>query len=383
MMASARTEQRAHDHDLGLARLHQLTCTLVLALVLALPSPALANVGAPTYGGTPAGEPGGIIDVAIVHEELAIDLRPLAAADGRVQVAATYHLDNKGSERTLDLMFASGARELDGFRVMLDGEPLVSAPAATTSLPASWKAPDSTPLPDGGTLWFELREGGAVASFQAHVAPGPHELAIAYAAQAVTHHHHEPVLLHQFAYVLAPARSWSAFGGLDVTVLAPSGWTVAVTPAMTRTGDTLKANFAQLPGDAIALTASAPLGVYPIVRGAMLVLVVLVGIWGGVVAYRRAQRRARERARAGMPPAYAAAAFWLALGWAIVFLVVAIASLLVPDLALSDGQIDHRGYAALFAGIVYTFISILLLAVGLVLGIVAGRRATRRERTTE
>jgi hypothetical protein len=49
-----------------------------------------------------------------------IDLRPLAAADGLVAVAATYHLDNPFGDKHLDLVFATGSATA-GFHVALDG----------------------------------------------------------------------------------------------------------------------------------------------------------------------------------------------------------------------------------------------------------------------
>src|SRR2546423_13451981 len=92
---------------------------VVLLVGLVLPSLAFANVGPPSWGGQVVAEPTGLKDVAVTHETLTIDLRPLA--DGKpVFVEAVYQLDQRGTERTLDLVFASGSERLTDFQVWLD-----------------------------------------------------------------------------------------------------------------------------------------------------------------------------------------------------------------------------------------------------------------------
>ena len=59
-----------------------------------------------------------------------------------------------------------------------------------------------------------------------------------------------PTITWQFAYVLAPARAWGGFGGLDVEVLLPHGWRAAYTPDLLRNGDMLRRNFDVVPADA-------------------------------------------------------------------------------------------------------------------------------------
>ena len=342
-------------------------------LISALPITAHANVGARTQGGQRAGEPAGIVEVAITHEELVIDLRPLEQR-GRARVTATYHLDNRADAKHLDLVFASGADQLVDFRVTIDQQAVASRLLPAASLPASWHAPTATPLPDGGSLDFTLRGAEQAAGFQLDVAPGPHVLAIAYAAETMTHHADQPTLLHQFAYVLSPARTWAGFGGLDVTVLVPPSWTAALAPAMPRTGDTFEATFPSIPADAIAVTVSAPLGAYRIVGTAAWGLLALVTIGGGVMVHRYARARERRRARAGMPSAPGRAAFGLGAGWATAFLAASLFMIFGPTLALPASQVDHRGYGNVVATLFFVVLSAVVFGFGLGLALRAGRR---------
>ena len=343
-------------------------------LIIAAPDLASANAGRPTSDGFPAGDPSGIVDVAITHEELVIDLRPLADR-GLVLVRATYHLDSPAGAKQLDLVFASGVGRLADFQVALDNRMLASKLVAGADLPKSWRPPATTPLPEGGDLGFDVRLADASFGFQLDVAPGAHELVISYAAEAVAHHARQPTILHQFAYVLSPARTWGGFGGLDVTVQVAPGWIMAVTPAMTRAGDTFTGTYPAIPADAIALTARAPLGAYSIVAVAAWVLLGLVTIGGGVLVYLIALTRERRRARAGKLCAPGLAAFGLAALWATAFLAAALFMLFGSSLALPDNQVDHRGYAGAIAALFFMLLSVGVFALGIWLGLRGGRRA--------
>jgi len=223
---------------------------------------ARANVGPPSSGGQVVAEPVGIKDVEITRESLTIDLRPLAT-NGLAQVEAVYQLHNHGAEKKLDLLFASGSAVVADFQVWLGDQPVASAPAKGKSLPASWRAPRETPgIRDAqGLDYLEFDSRGVTpVAFAIAIPSGPNVLTVRYAAEAATHFFGEPMVYRQFAYVLAPARSWSGFGGLDVAIHLPENWCAACTPALEREGYTLKGRFADLPADAIALTVQAPAG---------------------------------------------------------------------------------------------------------------------------
>ena len=278
---------------LGRARL-PLTLILLLA-----PAMARANLGRPQSGGQLVAEPIGIEEVAIAREFLTIDLRPLAW-NGLGYVEVVYNLHNHGTAKKLDLLFASGSAGVVDFRVLLDDQPIRSSPRAGAPLPASWQPPPQTPgLRDEKALAYapgDSRDVTAVA-LTVVVPSGLHTLKVRYAAEAAIHHYGAPTLYHQFAYVLAPARTWAAFGGLDVTIHLPGGWRVACTPQLIREGATLTGAFADLPSDAIALTMQAPEGwAYPVVAYGSLGLLGAVGIGGAILCWRvgRSNRPSRN-----------------------------------------------------------------------------------------
>jgi hypothetical protein len=347
-----------------------------LAVLVAVPA-ASANVGAPTQGGQLAGEPAGIRDIAIAHEDLAIDLRPLV--DGNLaQVSATYHLDNRAADQTLDLVLASGSGEPVQFRVTLDGAEVPTAAWPDAALPASWQAPTATPRLDGdGELGYELRHPGGPLGFRLAVPPGRHTLSLAYSADPVHHHAGEPMLLHQFVYVLSPARTWAGFGGLDVTLRVPPGWRAAVRPALVRDGDTLHAAFPDLPADAIAVTVAAPAGAFRIIRYTAGALFAIVALCGGIAVARVAAARERHALAAGKLPSP-----WVALGagfaWSAAFLAAGLCAVLGPAEALPAAQVDHRGYGEAFAAILVVIGALFVLPIGVWVARAAGRRESIR-----
>lgn len=265
-------------------------------LLFVVPLPAFANVGAPWAGGQLAGEPIGIADVAITREQLVIDLRPLVAR-GLVAVSATYQLDNRSTDKHLDLLFASGASDLKNVRVTLDGNPVAIRSGSDIAVPTAWRAPDRTPRPHGeGTLPYVIQPQDDSGSFglRLDLAYGTHQLAITYSADAATQHIDEPTVARQFAYVLAPARTWDGFGGLDVTVHVPPGWHAASAPALARDGDVLRGAFPDLPSEAISLAVQAPANAFYVVRIAALAALAFVTICGAIFVARRARSRARS-----------------------------------------------------------------------------------------
>jgi hypothetical protein len=337
---------------------------VLIACVLMVSARAEANAGAPWGGGSHAGEPGGIEAIRIAHEELVIDLRPLAERDGQVFVAATYHLDNPVSEQQLDLVFATGSDSTD-FRVMLDGRPVQLTNTRPTPLPKSWRAPSTTPLFDGSELQYHLAHADESRSFQLVVPPGRHDLAVSYRSDAVRYHHGDPTVLWQFAYVLSPARTWAGFGGLDVTVHVPAGWRAAVEPALIREGDMLRGTFENVPADALALTIQAPVGNYTLVADATRVVFLLVVIGGGfVVAWRT------RAAHSGS---------WLAalgrgFAWGAAVLATGVLAIAAPELTLPEGQADHHGYGQALAYVGVVLASVVAVVIGAIVSRVVGRR---------
>src|SRR5690348_16886112 len=98
------------------------TPCLVGAASLVLVPVAWANF-APRFWGDATSEPWGRKNVSIAHEQLTIDLRPLANAN-LVRVEVTYDLDNAGAPKHLDLLFISGEVGVTDFEAHLDGRPV-------------------------------------------------------------------------------------------------------------------------------------------------------------------------------------------------------------------------------------------------------------------
>ena len=337
---------------------------------------AEANAGAPWQGGEHTGEPGGngggrIEGIAIAREELVIDLRPLAEEGGLARVAATYHLDNRAEARRLDLVFATGS-PMTGFRLVLDGRPVQLTETPDVRLPESWRAPDGTPRFGGGELSYEPEDRARPVGFQLDVPPGGHELAISYGADAVQYHHGEPTVLRQLAYVLAPARTWAGFGGLDVTVHVPPGWRAAVTPALRREGDTLHATFAAIPADALAITVQAPAGGgYTLLKVATSALLVLILLGGGFVVARWTAARERRRE---LKPASLLAAIGRGIAWSAAVSAAGALAILGPEHLLPEGQADLRGDGQALAVLGVVLAAAAAFVIGTIASFVVARR---------
>ena len=235
----------------------------LLLLNFALPANVSANVGVPSHGGTAGAEPAGLKQIFILGETLKIDLRPLAAdaseGGGRILVEAVYEVENKGADQKLDLIFAFGSA-FEDFQVRLDDREITSNAVELQNEPQSWKIPSNTPWLNGAQLEYApgFKNSSGAQGFSLVMPAGKHRLKARYKA-APTQYSSNPVKLWQFAYILAPARQWAGFGGLDVTIFAPKDWTVVSAPNLQRDGETLTGRFNEIPADALTLTAQSPI----------------------------------------------------------------------------------------------------------------------------
>ena len=234
------------------------TTLWALLLLAAVPLPVWANAGPPHVQGRLVGEPNGLDGVVIKHERLSFDLRPLARG-GPAHVKALYEIENRGEPRTVDLVFVSGPMDSDSAVVALDEQPIPAVRKKVDALPPDWRAPNSTPAIAGNeTLPYQAGTVLEMPHFSVALSSGSHQLSVRYAAKPTSYSTGtSPALYWQLAYILAPAREWAGFGGLDVRVQVPSGWRFASTLALTRSGDEFSGSFGELPADAIAMTAQA------------------------------------------------------------------------------------------------------------------------------
>lgn len=352
---------------------------VALAMIVAVPGDARANVGRARFPGARSAEPTGLRGIAIEREELTFDLRPLA--DGEPpRVAARYHLVNGGDATvTAPLVFVSGVTGLDDAQVTLDAVPLATAELPrplsadeVAALPAAWSPPSSTPaLDDAGALPYET-EGTTSLAFTLAVPPGPHELQVTYRAVPQRNRSHAGgTILWQLGYVLAPARDWGGFGTLDLAIQVPAGWRAAASPTLVRSGDTLRARFASLPADTIGITVQAPTGtLHAVLQIATPVAVVLV-LLGGILALVALGRRLRDRITPRWPTALGGA-----LGWAIAIGTTGGLAAVRSDLALPAGQSAYFGYGH-GAGVVMAVLgAVLAVPIGMAIALRVGRRST-------
>jgi hypothetical protein len=246
------------------ARLRVPSAAAALLLLMVPRAAAWANMAAPpephtVHAGSRLGEPaGGLRGLFIEHETLRFDLRPLSKRRP-VLVEAAYRVRNDGPARALDLLFVANGLARGATSVTVDGRAVASTPGAAGALPPSWRAPASTPALDsaGGTLPYEPRGEGTL-SFRVQLPAGRHEIRVRYPAEATAYSVNDLTPVWQLGYVLAPARDWGGFGGMEVRVEAPRGWEVRTSPALRRDGDALVGRWNGLPGDALAISAQKP-----------------------------------------------------------------------------------------------------------------------------
>lgn len=291
-----------------------------LALLLATVS-AEANMGNPRSGGSLLGEATGLSTITITREELSIDLRPLAD-HGLALVNATYHVDNPGEAKQIDVVFVSGDRPVD-FSAVLDGKPLlVTSLPAHVELPESWRGRG-----DQGNRSVPL-------GVRLEIPAGRHDVVVTYKADASHYRGHKPMVEHELAYILAPARTWGGFGGLDITVHVPAGWDIDITPPLKRTGDRLTGTFSSIPADAVDISVHAPEGHHGLFRLVALLLFAIVLFGGGYWVV----------SRAGIPNRSALVAFARGIVWSVAIIGSGVAAVYAPDLAIDKQQVNSRGY---------------------------------------
>lgn len=319
---------------------------LFLLVKFSLPDGAAANMADPSHGGALGAEPSGLEEVYILGETLDIDLRSLennASGDNqRIGVEAIYEVENRGAEKKLELVFAFGSSFKD-FQIWLDEQEVGSQSISNANLPKSWKPPVSTPRSDGGTLSYSVSSRHDRAQgFFVTLPAGKHRLKARY--QAIpSYFDGNPVKSWQFAYVLAPVREWAGFGGLDVTIHAPKDWTVTTSPVLERSGDTLRGRFDQIPADALALTAVAPV---PVLYG---LLDVLLNVLFALALFAFPVLIAVFAWRRGCNMKWSwLVGIGLAVLWTISIVATGFFASFGANYAIPDNQFSSSGYVGIF-----------------------------------
>jgi len=290
----------------------------MLLAALALAGPASANWG-PQQGGW-NGEPTGLEDLVITRETLTIDLR---AANVRrwdqlrtdrwreyplATVEVVYRIRNDSDDRTVDLVFASAfpLDEPGEMKVWLNDHPL--APNGTSGPDGRWPVPKAMIAPGmpDPIDYYAFRNHSQQFHLQVTFPRGYSTLRALYRTPiGANRERANPTCFWQYAYLLAPARAWGGFGGLDVTVLVPPDWPAATEPELARDGDRLIGSFDSIPSDALTITTQMPTApflqrkaVYRWVKYAAAAILFALCLW---LSYRMTRSPVRYLAHQGEP----------------------------------------------------------------------------------
>ncbi len=326
-----------------------LLSVLILGIISTVVSSLLvpkaeANITSPRTAGDLVGEPtGSLRSLAIIREMLSLDLRPINKV-GLARIVATYEVRNEGQSTSVDLVFISPG--IKAGSITVDGASVPSTPVKLLNLPPQWQPPKTVPAISTLLLAQKTQNNYKVNNtlasglrFAATLLKGEHQLKVSYEMHPSTY---DASIYrdYQIAYILAPARSWAAFGVLEVSVNLSPGWNVATSLPMNRTGDTLRAIFKGLPADSLAITTRPPL--HPLTVGCIILLEVAGAItglmssgWLGELIGRKANRLGWGRGKV-----FVLAVGMMPLGGSLFFVIALIGERLAWSL-LANGHISH------------------------------------------
>ncbi len=347
--------------------------TFALILLLGIHFPVFANMASPARPGALHGEPSGLEKIKISREELVIDLRPLLNAE-KTLVEATYFLGNIGAEKELNLAFAFGTLGVESFQVWLDEKEISINKINVDQLPSSWKAPTTTPVL---TTQQELEyqyfrpEEKTMSGFSLKIGTGKHVLKARYKSDAASNRTGAPIKYWQFAYVLAPAREWASFGGLNITIHIPKDWNYAANIELTREGDSLLGSFANVPVDALAMTLQMPEPRwYSVLEKIFFTVFVLALPLGIIIVSWLSQSKKylpKRRFWKGSLASFVAA---LTIG------ITGFFAIFGADYLIPATQYASNGYGSIFAVAALILLSVIILFVGLLISWI-GKRTTK------
>ncbi len=343
-----------------------------------------ANMAAPSQGGNVSAEPSGLENIFILRENLTIDFRPLGAMqsvmdDKNVLVEAIYEVENKGIDKALRLVFTVGTRKVEDFEILIDDKKIERTEVLEiANLPENWQPPTETPWQNGKKLMYNpSRSLTKSVVFSLTIPSGKHTLKAKYKSEAAVYSNLGKMKAFQFAYILAPAREWAGFGGLDVSIILPKDWNVESLPQMTRDGDVLKGNFTEIPADSLAITVQPPLPANYSLSAATFDGLWLFAIFGFpllliIFGWLRGWKLQLS---------------WLwGIGfgflWAILFAVTGFLSFYGANYIIPEVYYVNYGYGDFFGGFFLIVFSVILLFVGFGLWMLTTFLAQKSKKTT-
>jgi len=182
-----------------------------------------------------------------------------------------------------------------------------------------------------------------------------------------------PRLYWQMGYILAPAREWAGFGGLDVHIQVPKGWRFASTLPLTRGGDQLTGSFGELPADAIAMTAQArgiPI-VGAVVFWASKLLLIACVVGGPVILWKSGRRIGRLQGPRVRSVMWALVVSPVAGFVWTVALIVCLVLAFQADLFVTDHVQRSQNYGNAYALFFLGILCLLALPVGLIITLIS------------
>lgn len=238
---------------------------IALLVVLIIPSTnCFANLSGPWKPGQLLVDVQGVKDIAIVREKLRIDLRPVEQR-GAIKITATYLIEHTQPPKDLPLTFITGVDSVKGVKCTLNGMPLAFTTKQVVTMPDNWKPPAATPgfVPEEELLYSRSLTDTQHEwiQFTVPLQTGRQSIEVTYEVEAGEYYsQYHTAKYWQTAYILAPARTWKSFGGLDLEVLAPDKWQVKSNLPLQNQGQSWTASFDSLPADFISLTTQHPNG---------------------------------------------------------------------------------------------------------------------------
>jgi hypothetical protein len=400
-MSSPRAHNGAWVHVCRLLRrrtMKTISRLAVLLTTLTPVGPVRANYG-PQEGGW-NGEPSGLENLVITRETLTIDLRAANASKWEeirgdrwselplAAVEVLYWIRNDGEEQTVDLVFASAATFEPGeVKVWLNDQPL--APQESSRNDGRWRVPEKMPAPGMAEpiRYWGFHSYPKMLDVRVTFPRGYSSLRTRYRTPiSANRERANPTCFWQYAYLLAPARSWGGFGGLDVTVYVPQDWPAVTEPELQRDGERLFGSFDTIPADALTITTQMPPEPFRQRRSLVLALIGacwVVGVlsalalsyWVGTVRGRRDIRKQQPRAFAAWP-LWLVGCVWggigLALAWLSSFVLVHAAGV-PPVQSQSSGGVEEMIFVLIgLPG------SLLAIPVGILVAWMFAMRARRR-----
>jgi hypothetical protein len=241
-----------------------MTKPLSVLFVLVCVANIFANMAAPSQGGNSLGEPNGVKNISILHEDLSIDFTNLADEtisfrERNIRVEARYEIDTPINVQNLELVFviASGLKD---FKFFLDDVEVKTELIDNSLFNArtTWKIPNETPYEGKNIMYNPYNGNMKSAKFTLNLPKGKHILKATYNANPTVNQAHGRTKAWQFAYSLAPARDWKSFGGLNLQIKIPTDWKFFSNLKLEQNENVLSGKFNEIPADFFATTTQLP-----------------------------------------------------------------------------------------------------------------------------